>query len=196
MDLSELLSAERIRCQCNVQSRKRALQTLAEMLNQALYSSESEDEKDTDPPPETNGTLGSLANKLLKHRPKNDEDPEKVTLSEMGILDAFISRERLGSTSLDHGIALPHSRIGCIDKPIAALITLENGINYSDGDKQPVDLVLGLLVPEECNDEHLKILAALARRFSDADFREQMRSFSQPAELYNYLLTLAPVDSA
>ena len=196
MDLSELLSPERIRCQCNVQSRKKALQTLAEMLSQTLYSSESEDEKDADAQPESNGTLGSLANKLLKHRPKNDEEPEKVTLSEMGILDAFIGRERLGSTSLDHGIALPHSRIGCIDKPIAALITLENGIDYSDSDKQPVDLVLGLLVPEECSDEHLKILASLARRFSDANFREQIRSFSQPADLYDYLLTLAPADSS
>lgn len=196
MDLTELLSPERIRCQCNVQSRKRALQTLAEMLSQTLCASENEEEKDPDAQPESNGALGSLANKLLKHRPKNDEDPEKATLSEMGILDAFISRERLGSTSLDHGFALPHSRIGCIDKPIASLITLEQGIDYGANDNQPVDLVLGLLVPEECNDEHLKILATLARRFSDANFREKIRSFSQPADLYDYLLTLAPVDSS
>jgi len=196
MDLSELLSPERIRCQCNVQSRKRALQTLAEMLSHTLCSPEVDVESDTEAQTEVNGALGSLANKLLKNRPKTDDDPEKGTLSEMNILDAFISRERLGSTSLDHGIALPHSRIGCIDKPIAALITLDQGIDYSANDKQPVDLVLGLLVPEECNDEHLKILATLARRFSDESFREKLRSFSKPDELYNYLSTSAQIDSS
>jgi len=196
MDLSELLSVERIRCQCNVQSRKRALQTLAELLSNSLCAPEDDPEQDADEPPEANGALGSLASKLLKNRPKADEDVEKGILSEMAILDAFIARERLGRTSLDHGFALPHSRIGSIDKPIAALITLEQGIEYSPGDKQPVDPVLGLLVPEECNDEHLKILANLARRFNESSFRENLRNFSQSADLYDYLSTSAQADSS
>jgi len=161
MDLSELLSVERIRCQCNVQSRKRALQTLAELLSNSLCAPEDDPEQDADEPPEANGALGSLASKLLKNRPKADEDVEKGILSE-----------------------------------IAALITLEQGIEYSPGDKQPVDLVLGLLVPEECNDEHLKILANLARRFNESSFRENLRNFSQPADLYHYLSTSAQADSS
>ncbi|MFK8079252.1 MAG: PTS sugar transporter subunit IIA [Granulosicoccus sp.] len=193
MDLSELLTPERIRCQCNVQSKKRALQTLAEILSQSLLLPEPQDD-DAEPEPEPNGAMGSLASRLLKTRPKtDDEDTEKGVLSEMAILDAFIGRERLGSTSLDHGFALPHSRICCIDKPIAAFITLENGVDYNSTDNQAVDLVLGLLVPEECNDEHLKILATLAKRFSDAQFREQIRAHTSPAELYGYLVSLAPV---
>lgn len=191
MDLSELLTPERIRCRCTVQSKKRALQTLAEILSQSLLPPEIDAE--TEPEPETNGTMGSIASRLLKNRPKSDEDVEKGALSEMGILDAFISRERLGSTCLDHGFALPHSRICCIDAPVAAFITLESGIDYNASDKQPVDMVLGLLVPEECNDEHLKILAKLAKRFSDANFREEMRSHTTPPELYDYLAKLAPI---
>lgn len=193
MDLSELLTPERIRCQCNVQSKKRALQTLAEMLSLSLLPPEEDTDADAETQPEPNGTMGSLASRLLKSRPKSDEDAEKGALSEMGILDAFISRERLGSTCLDHGFALPHSRISCIDKPVAAFITLESGVDYNASDNKVVDMVLGLLVPEECNDEHLKILATLAKRFSDADFRDEMRSHTVPEELYDHLAGLAPI---
>ena len=193
MDLSELLTPERIRCQCNVQSKKRALQTLAEMLSLSLLPPEEDTDADTETQAEPNGTMGSLASRLLKSRPKSDEDAEKGALSEMGILDAFISRERLGSTCLDHGFALPHSRISCIDKPVAAFITLESGVDYNASDNKAVDMVLGLLVPEECNDEHLKILATLAKRFSDAGFRDEMRSHTVPEELYDHLAGLAPI---
>lgn len=192
MDLSQLLTPERIRCQCSVQSKKRALQTLAEVLSQSLLPPEKEPDIEA-PAAESNGSIGSLASKLLKSRSKSCEGEEKGTLSEMGILDAFISRERLGSTSLDHGFALPHSRIGCIEKPIAALITLDEGIDYNATDNQAVDLVLGLLVPEECNDEHLKILAMLAKRFSEPEFRTAIRSHKKPAELHNYLTQLPPI---
>lgn len=190
MDLSELLSHERIRCQSKVQSKKRALQTLAEMLSESLLAQETVE--DPEAQPESNGAIGSLASIILKSRTKNDPEVDKGALSEMGILDAFITRERLGNTCLDHGFALPHSRICCIEKPIAALVTLEKGIDFNATDNQDVDLVLGLLVPEQCNDGHLKILATLAGRFSDADFREKLRSFSDPAEMYDYLTSLPP----
>ena len=192
MDLSQLLSPERIRCQSNVQSKKRALQTLAEILSESLLPPETTEEPEVQP--ESNGTIGSLANMILKSRHKTEPDADKGSLSEMGILDAFISRERLGSTCLDHGIALPHSRIGYIDTPVAALITLENGIDFNATDKQAVDLVLGLLVPEQCNDVHLEILASLAKRFSDEGFREQIRSYTDPSELYGYLTSLDDPD--
>lgn len=190
MDLSTLLSPERIRCHSSVQSKKRALQSLSEMLSKSLQSALTQQHDGSEEEP--NSSKGSLASRLLNSRPKNDEDPEKSVLSEMGILDAFISRERLGNTGLGHGIALPHSRIPCISRPIAALITLDEGIDYGANDKQAVDLVLGLLVPEQSNDEHLKILATLAKRFSDSNFREQMRYYRDPAQLYNYLSGLAP----
>jgi len=145
MDLPELLTPERIRCQCNVQSKKRALQTLSEILSESLLAPEP--------------------------APEPDDVPE----------------------SEDHGFALPHSRIACIDKPVAALITLKDGIDFNAPDKPPVDLVLGLLVPEESNDEHLKILASMARRFSDAQFRKDIRGISDPIKLYDYLNNMQPL---
>ena len=192
MDLSELLSTDRILCKCDLHSRKKVLQTLAEALSRSLLPLQTIDNDDTQS--ESNGTIGSLANKILKNLPKNVTEDDKDTLSEMNILDAFISRERLGSTCLDHGFALPHCRIGVIEKPVAALITLENGIDFNATANQAVDLVLGLLVPEQCNDTHLKILATLARRFSDAEFRENLRAHTRPAELYDYAASLAPIN--
>lgn len=191
MDLSSLLAPERICCHRSVQSKKRALQSLSEMLSESLQRAILlEEENNSEEAP--NETIGSLAGRLLSSRAKSDEDSDKNVLSEMGILDAFISRERLGNTGLGHGFALPHSRIPCIKRPIAAMITLDEGIDYGSDDKQAVDLVLGLLVPEQSHDEHLEILATLAKIFSDAQFRDQMRGYHEPAELYNYLSGLAP----
>lgn len=194
MDLSQLLSPERILCKCeDVHSKKRALQTLAETLSHSLLASAEQEIAQDNEVEEPNSSLSQLASKLLKSRAKSEDETDKVAFSEMGILDAFIARERLGSTCLDHGFALPHSRIALIDQPVAAFITLSEPIDYDAGDKPPVDLILGLLVPEECNDEHLKILATLAKRFSDDNFREEIRSFDRPSALYDYLKTLAPV---
>jgi len=99
MDLSELLSADRILCKCDLHSKKKVLQTLAEILSQSLQPLQSVDNDDTQSEP--NGTIGSIANKLLKNLPGSDTEDDKDTLSEMNILDAFIGRERLGSTCLD-----------------------------------------------------------------------------------------------
>lgn len=193
MDLPELLAPERIRCRCDIHSKKRALQTLAEMLSSSLQTPEDEETAEAAQQPESNGSIGSLASKILKTRPKEDENDDKSSVSEMGILDAFISRERLGNTCLDFGVALPHSRIGVIEKPIAALITLAEPIDFNASDDQKIDLILGLLVPEECNDEHLQILAKMAKRFSNADFRAQVRLQTDPEALYDYLQNLTPL---
>jgi len=90
--------------------------------------------------------------------------------------------------------ALPHSRLADIEEPIAAMITLSDGVDYEAPDGQPVDLLIGLLVPERCNDEHLKILAALAQRFSDHYFRDELRTFGtgQAEALYAFLQQPAP----
>jgi len=149
-DLPALLDSERIRCGCEIRSKKRALQTVAELLGESLRS--------------------------RRAAPGADEggDDEPV-VSDMNILDALINRERLGSTGIGHGIALPHARLAHIDEPLGALITLKQGVDFDSIDGEPVDIVFGLLVPEHCNDEHLKILAELARRFGDAQLRQTLR---------------------
>ena len=185
LDLPDLLEPERIRCGCELKSKKRALQTLAELLGASLRG---------DPPEGAGVGAGGGADRPAAGGPAeragppaavrsgaDDESPPAV--SDMDILDALISRERLGSTALGHGIALPHSRMRDLAEPLAALVTLKDGVDFESGDGEPVDVVLGLLVPEDCNDEHLKILATLARRFSDDALRETLRGCGDGDEL-------------
>jgi len=167
IDLPALLSSERISCGCDIRSKKRALQTVAELLGESLRA----DRTATD----AEGT-GEL----------------EPSVSDMVILDALITRERLGSTGIGHGIALPHARLAHLDEPLAALITLETGVDFESIDGEPVDIVFGLLVPEHCNDEHLKILAELARRFGDERLRERLRACENGDDLLREL-SAAPV---
>lgn len=99
----------------------------------------------------------------------------QTDLTASQITDSLSKRERLGSTGLGRGIALPHGRLGQGSRVIGAFIRLKQGIDFDAFDQQPVDLVFGLLVPEQFTDEHLKILAYLAEIFSDQVFCQQLR---------------------
>ena len=91
------------------------------------------------------------------------------------ILTALIKREKLGSTAVGHGVALPHARIKGIEKPIGILITLNKGVDFDAPDDEPVDLLFGLLIPEDATDEHLEILSMLATRFDQGQYRQKLR---------------------
>lgn len=95
--------------------------------------------------------------------------------SEGELFDSLIGRERLGSTGMGHGVALPHGRLRGLQAPIAAFVSLAQGIDYDAPDNQPVDLLFALLVPEESTEEHLQILASLAAMFSDARLCQALR---------------------
>ena len=96
--------------------------------------------------------------------------------TEAEIFDSLVTRERLGSTGLGNGVALPHARLRSLKQPIAALVTLRQGVDFDAIDRQPVDLLYALLVPEDSTDEHLKILAQLAGLFSNPDLCSKLRS--------------------
>ena len=98
------------------------------------------------------------------------------------IFESLIGRERLGSTGLGHGVALPHGRLAGLRRPVAAVMTLDRGIDFDAADRQPVDLLFALLVPADAAQEHLEILARLARMFDDPHFREQLRGCHDPVE--------------
>lgn len=91
------------------------------------------------------------------------------------IFQALIQREKLGSTGLGHGIAIPHTRIANVDKPKAAIITLKQGVEFDTPDDQPVDLFIGLLVPAEETEVHLSLLSQLTGLLRHADFRDTLR---------------------
>ncbi len=107
--------------------------------------------------------------------------------SQTEVFDCLFTRERLGSTGLNNGIAIPHGRLKQGKKTLAAFLRLDQGIDYDATDKKPVDLLFGLIVPEDSTDEHLQILAILAEKFSDSDVINKLREAHTAAETYSIL---------
>ncbi len=100
---------------------------------------------------------------------------------------SLFERERLGSTGIGEGVALPHGRLKGLKKAVGAFATLENAMDYEAVDRKPVNMAFALLVPEEANEEHLKLLAALANLFHRKEVREQLLAAKTPEELYRRL---------
>ena len=96
-------------------------------------------------------------------------------LQEAHIYTSLIERERLGTTALGAGVAVPHCRVPGIESPLGCLATLAAGVDFDAPDGQKVDLLFVLLVAPEATQEHLDILAAVAQRFSDAHYCRGLR---------------------
>ncbi|CCG96065.1 putative sugar-specific enzyme PTS IIA-like nitrogen-regulatory protein PtsN [Marinobacter nauticus ATCC 49840] len=105
-------------------------------------------------------------------------------LSDTQIFNNLVSRERLGSTGIGEGIAIPHCRLEGLDRVIGVLMTLEEPVDFDAIDNQPVDLVFALIVPKEATSEHLELLSQLAERFNDSTFCARLRQSEDPATLY------------
>lgn len=151
MDITDLITRERIVCDSEVASKKRVIEILSELL--------------------------ATGQSDLVARP---------------IFDSLIGRERLGSTGLGHGVALPHGRFNQSQLAIGAFVKLRKGVDFDAIDRQPVDLVFGLLVPDHYTDEHLKILAYLAEMFSDRVFCQQLREADSDRLLFERLRDWKP----
>jgi PTS system nitrogen regulatory IIA component len=91
------------------------------------------------------------------------------------IFERLLERERLGSTGLVGGVALPHARIPGIQESRGAFLRLAEPVAFDALDDQPVDLVFALLVPEDATAQHLQLLAELAGMFNEGALREQLR---------------------
>ena len=105
------------------------------------------------------------------------------------IFDKLFERERIGATGLGHGIGLPHARIENISEARATLFIMSEAVDYDAADQQLVDLLFGLVVPENMESaerNHLDILANLAAMFSDEEMRKKFRSSNDPQQILNY----------
>lgn len=91
------------------------------------------------------------------------------------IFERLLERERLGSTGLAGGVALPHARMPGLEESRGAFLQLANAVEFDALDGNPVDLVFALLVPEHANEEHLQLLAKLAAMFNEEELRERLR---------------------
>lgn len=100
------------------------------------------------------------------------------------IADSLFARERLGSTGLGHGVAIPHGRIKGLKTPMAAVFLLQAPIGFDAPDGQPVVLLIFLLVPEAATQKHLEILSEIAELLSDGTLREQLKTRTDAAALH------------
>jgi len=107
------------------------------------------------------------------------------------VLDQLIAREKLGSTGLGQGIAIPHCRVSECAEPIGTLLTLEQPIPFDAPDDQPVDLLFVLLVPTAAHQQHLDILAMVARLFNQADLCQRLRAAKDDRALYDIACSAA-----
>jgi PTS system nitrogen regulatory IIA component len=97
------------------------------------------------------------------------------------VYDALFAREKLGSTGLGQGIAIPHGRIKGIKEALGGFMRLATPVQFDAPDGKPVSLIFILLVPEAATERHLQILSELAQMFSDRTFREQLSAATDVA---------------
>jgi len=105
-------------------------------------------------------------------------------LSRALITDSLFARERLGSTGLGHGVAIPHGRIKGLKAPMAAVFQLVRPIGFDAPDEQPVVLLIFLLVPEAATQKHLEILSEIAELLSNTALREQLKTCTDAGQLH------------
>ncbi len=108
------------------------------------------------------------------------------------VADALLSRERLGSTGLGEGVAIPHGRIKGLQEAVGAVIRLATPVPFDAPDGEPVGLLVFLLVPENATEEHLEILSELAELLSDPQIRESLMKQDNPAQIHKILATWKP----
>lgn len=149
MNITALLSPDRVVCCDNIASKKRLLEHLSELLGRS--------------------------------------SPQ---LSQQAIFDALVNREKLGSTGLGRGVAIPHGRMPALDEPVCAFIKVETPVDFDASDDQPVDLVFCLLVPEDSTEEHLQVLSTIAEIFSNPSMCNALRACDSGecilAQFYNW----------
>lgn len=148
MQLAELITKDRIACDIDASSKKRALERLSELISKA----------------------------------------QQGGLTTLDVFNSLLARERLGATGVGHGVALPHGRLKNSTQPVGAFIKLKAGVDFDAADKQPVDLMFALLVPEGSNAEHLQLLAQLAQLFRDETMRAKLRATTNVEALYQLFL--------
>lgn len=108
-------------------------------------------------------------------------------LSQTDVFNCLFAREKLGTTGLGHGVAIPHGRHANVAQTVAAFVRTKEPIDFDAPDNQPVSLVFVLLVPEAATGAHLEILSHLASKFADKNTREQLQTCTDVAQIVQIL---------
>ena len=160
MNLDTIISSNAVISNPEIKSKKRALELLSEHL-------------------------ATEATRLSDRT----EDADDTSTNSLEIFQLLIEREKLGSTGLGHGVALPHTRTSLTNHAIGAFLKLDKGIDFDSPDDQPTDLIFALMVPKHYTDEHLKILAYLATLFNDDDFCTHIRNSNDAQEIHQHIIS-------
>ena len=113
---------------------------------------------------------------------------EQTGQSSNVLFECMLSREKMGSTGIGNGIAIPHARMQSSDKAIAVLLQCESPIEFDAIDNRPVDLLFALLVPDTQCKEHLKTLSSMAERLNNKQVLKQLRKAQTDQELYDIMV--------
>lgn len=103
------------------------------------------------------------------------------------VLEGLASRERLGSTALGQAVAVPHTRLAGIERSVAAFLKLSEPVDFDSTDGKPVDLLFGLLVPQNCAEEELRNIRELVSWLQDPALQQELRSTDDPEALHHLL---------
>ena len=117
-------------------------------------------------------------------------------LDERRLFDRLLERERLGSTGIGSGIAIPHGRMAGLDKPRGLFARLANPVDFDAIDDRPVDIVFRLVAPEGAGADHLKALARVSRLLRDRSLVEKLRATESAEALFALLIETLPTQSA
>lgn len=112
------------------------------------------------------------------------------------VLERIVEREQLGSTGFGRNVAIPHARIAGLTRPVAAVIRLDNPIEFEAADGMPVDLVFGLLSPDGAGATHLHALAAISRMMRDERMHAALIGAPGPEAIYSLLSNVIDRDAA
>lgn len=113
-------------------------------------------------------------------------------IARSNVSDNLFARERLGSTGLGHGVAVPHGRIKGLKAPLAAFVRLAEPIPFESPDGEPVKLLIFLLIPDHVTQQHLEILSEIAEMFSDDAIREALTSDADMASVHQRIVSWEP----
>ena len=141
-------------------------------------------------------TIGSSSSKKRLFQELGDLAASAYGLKSSDVCTALQERESLGPTGVGHGIALPHARLDGLDGVRAMFVRLDRPLNFDSVDRQPVDLVFGLLAPQEAGVEHLKALALVSRTMRNAPLCAKLRANSDASTLHTLLTETSKVIAA
>ena len=108
------------------------------------------------------------------------------------VFDSLFARERLGSTGLGQGVAIPHGRIKGLKEAVGACFRLANPVPFEAPDGKPVTLAFMLLVPQQATEMHLQILSELAQMFSDKELRQRLSNDADASSLHSHVTAWQP----